>query len=76
LVVLCGLALVYVSRPRSVKSLLWLPFVFGYWSLESFLILYASLLIVFRRPRRWVKTKRSGTVASPEFALEISSNLD
>ena len=76
LVVLCGLALVYVSRPRSVRSLLWLPFVFGYWSLESFLILYASLLIVFRRPRRWVKTKRSGAVASPEFVLELSSHLD
>jgi cellulose synthase/poly-beta-1,6-N-acetylglucosamine synthase-like glycosyltransferase len=76
LVILCGLALIYVSRPRSFRSLLWLPFVFGYWSLESFLILYASLLIVFRRPRRWVKTKRSGVVTSPEFALELSSHLD
>jgi cellulose synthase/poly-beta-1,6-N-acetylglucosamine synthase-like glycosyltransferase len=76
LVVLCGLALVCVSRPRSGRSLLWLPFVFGYWSLESFLVLYASLLIVFRRPRRWVKTERSGAVTSPEFALELSSHLD
>ena len=73
LVVLCGLALVYVSKPRKVRSLLWLPFVFAYWSLESFLALYAALLIAFRRPRRWVKTEKSGAVASPEFELEVGA---
>jgi len=76
LIVLCGLALVYVSRHRRFRSLLWLPFVFVYWSLESFLVLYASLLIIFRRPCRWVKTERSGAVTSSEFALELSSHLD
>ena len=73
LVVLCGLALVYVSKPRKVQSLLWLPFVFAYWSLESFLALYAALLIAFRRPRRWVKTEKSGAIASPEFELEVGA---
>lgn len=77
LVVLCGLAMTYVSKPRRVRSLLWVPFVFGYWCLESFLALYALLLIVFRRPRRWVKTEKSGAVASPEFASEsVSESFD
>ncbi len=75
LIVLCGLALIYVTKPRRVRSLLWLPFVFGYWCLDSFLALYAALLIVLRRPRRWVKTEKSGAVASPEFAAEMSSDL-
>jgi cellulose synthase/poly-beta-1,6-N-acetylglucosamine synthase-like glycosyltransferase len=72
LVVLCGSVLVFVSKPRRLRSLLWLPFVFGYWILESFLALYAALLILFRRPRRWVKTDKSGAIASSEFVLEVS----
>ena len=78
LILLCGFALIYVSKPRRVRNLLWLPFVFGYWCLESFLALYAGLLILLRRPRGWVKTEKSGAVASPEFAFEAArvSSLD
>jgi cellulose synthase/poly-beta-1,6-N-acetylglucosamine synthase-like glycosyltransferase len=71
LVFLAGFALIYVSKPKRVKNVLWLPFVFGYWCLQSFVALYAFLLILFRRPRRWVKTEKSGAVYSPEFALEV-----
>jgi cellulose synthase/poly-beta-1,6-N-acetylglucosamine synthase-like glycosyltransferase len=67
LVVLAGLALIYVSQPKRLKNLLWLPFVFAYWLLQSFLALYASVLILLRRPRKWVKTVKSGVIASPEF---------
>ena len=76
LVLLCGFALVYVSKPRRVRSLLWLPFVFGYWCLESFVALYAALLVVLRRPRRWVKTEKSGAVSSAEFVLEARREFD
>jgi cellulose synthase/poly-beta-1,6-N-acetylglucosamine synthase-like glycosyltransferase len=76
LILLCGFALVYISKPRRVRSLLWLPFVFTYWCLESFLALYAGMLIVLRRPRNWVKTEKSGAVASPEFTLEIRREVD
>jgi cellulose synthase/poly-beta-1,6-N-acetylglucosamine synthase-like glycosyltransferase len=75
LVVLCGLAMIYVSKPRRIRSLLWVPFVFGYWCLESFLALYAALLIALRRPHRWVKTEKSGAVASPEFSAEVSTSF-
>jgi cellulose synthase/poly-beta-1,6-N-acetylglucosamine synthase-like glycosyltransferase len=70
LVFLAGFALIYYSKPKRVKNVLWLPFVFGYWCVQSFVAVYAGLLILFRRPRRWVKTEKSGAVASPEFALE------
>lgn len=67
LAILAGLALIYFSKPKRLKNVLWLPFVFGYWLLQSFLALYVALLILLRRPRKWVKTVKSGVVASPEF---------
>jgi hypothetical protein len=56
----CGLALVYVSKPRRMKSVLWLPFVYFYWSLQAFIALYAVLLILLRMPRKWTKTDKKG----------------
>jgi len=61
---LCGLALIYVTKPRRMKNLLWLPFVYLYWSLQAFIALYASLLIVFRRPRVWEKTSKKGVITA------------
>jgi cellulose synthase/poly-beta-1,6-N-acetylglucosamine synthase-like glycosyltransferase len=66
----CGIALIFMSQPKRFRNLLWLPFVFGYWCLQSFVALYAGLLILFRRPRRWVKTVKSGAVTNPEFVKE------
>jgi cellulose synthase/poly-beta-1,6-N-acetylglucosamine synthase-like glycosyltransferase len=60
---MCGFALIYVSKPLKVRSLLWLPFIYCYWSLQAFIALYAMLLIVLRRPRRWTKTDKQGTLA-------------
>jgi cellulose synthase/poly-beta-1,6-N-acetylglucosamine synthase-like glycosyltransferase len=59
-----GLALIYVSKPLKVRSLLWLPFVYCYWSFQAFIALYAMLLIILRRPRIWTKTKKKGIVSN------------
>lgn len=61
----CGLAIIYVSKPREVKSVLWLPFVYCYCGLQAFIALYAMILIVLRRPRVWTKTDKKGVVAGP-----------
>ncbi|MCW4010555.1 MAG: glycosyltransferase family 2 protein [Candidatus Bathyarchaeota archaeon] len=61
---LAGASLVFVSKPRRVGNLRWLPFVFIYWCLQGFIALYAGLLIVLRRPRRWVKTEKNGAADS------------
>ena len=71
LVFLTGFTLIYYSNPKRVKNLLWLPFVFGYWYLQSFVAVYAGLLVLFRRPRKWTKTRKSGTVANSEFTSEV-----
>ena len=60
----CGLGLIYASKPRKVTNVLWLPFIYLYWSLQAFIALYAILLILLRRPREWVKTEKKGVIAN------------
>jgi len=62
MLIVCGLALAYISRPRKLTNLLWLPFIYIYWSLQSFIALYAVLLILLRRPQRWIKTEKTGVI--------------
>ena len=71
-VLMCGFALIYVSKPRRVSNLLWLPFVFAYWFIQAFIALYAGLLSLLRRPKRWLKTEKKGTIADPAFIVEES----
>jgi cellulose synthase/poly-beta-1,6-N-acetylglucosamine synthase-like glycosyltransferase len=66
---ICGLALIYVSKPRKIRSLLWLPFVYFYWSFQAFIALYAMVLIVLRRPRVWAKTDKQGVVTDSTVVL-------
>jgi cellulose synthase/poly-beta-1,6-N-acetylglucosamine synthase-like glycosyltransferase len=58
----CGLALAYATKPRRLTNLLWLPFIYFYWSLQAFIALYALLLICLCRPRRWIKTEKTGII--------------
>ena len=69
LVILTGFILIFYSKPRKLKSLLWLPFIFSYWCFQSFLAMYAALLILLRRPKKWAKTEKSGKIASSEFCI-------
>lgn len=64
---LAGLAIVYVNKPRSKRNILWLPFVYVYWSMQAFIALYAALLILFRRPSKWTKTEKKGSESSNQF---------
>ena len=57
-----GVALIYVTKPCKMTNLLWLPFVFAYWLVENLIAFYALLQIVLRRPRKWTKTTKTGTV--------------
>lgn len=63
-----GLALIYVTKPRRITNVLWLPFIYVYWTLQTFVASYALMQVVFRRPRKWRKTVRTGVVTN--HALE------
>jgi cellulose synthase/poly-beta-1,6-N-acetylglucosamine synthase-like glycosyltransferase len=57
---LVGAVMIYASRPLRLRSVLWLPFVYMYWLVQNFIAAYALLKIVFRRPRKWSRTKKTG----------------
>ncbi|MEM3443019.1 MAG: glycosyltransferase family 2 protein, partial [Candidatus Bathyarchaeia archaeon] len=61
-ILLCGLALMYISKPRRSANLLWLPFIYFYWSLQAFIAFYAMLLILLRRSKVWGKTEKTGVI--------------
>ena len=67
----CGFALIVATKPRKVRSLLWLPFIYFYWSFQSLIALYALMLIVFRRPRKWAKTDKTGDAFKPAPRSEM-----
>jgi len=72
---LVGAALVFVSKPKRARNLLWLPFVFGYWCLQAFIALYAAILIALRRPKVWLRTEKTGTVDNLALVLESSDQV-
>jgi len=57
---MAGVGLVYATKPRKTKNLLWLPFIYAYWSLQGLITSYSLLQVVFKRPKRWVKTDKTG----------------
>lgn len=69
-ILLCGFALIFVSKPHKASNLLWLPFVFGYWFIQGFIALYAGVLSLLRRPKHWLKTEKNGTISDPSFIVE------
>lgn len=59
---LAGAIMIYASKPRSLKSVLWLPFVYLYWFVQNFIAAIALLQILLRRPRSWSKTNKTGKI--------------
>jgi cellulose synthase/poly-beta-1,6-N-acetylglucosamine synthase-like glycosyltransferase len=59
-----GVALVCVDKPFRLSNLIWLPFIYAYWGFQSFIAMYAFIQILFRRPLKWSKTRRSGIVTA------------
>lgn len=57
---IAGIALTYITKPRSIKNILWLPFIQLYWLLECGLTFYALLQIILKRPSKWIKTTKTG----------------
>ena len=67
LLALAGGAMVYATKPRKLRNLLWLPFIYLYWILQNFIATYALLQILLRRPKRWIKTEKKGVIANSTF---------
>ena len=61
-----GIALIYVTKPRKMRNILWLPFIYAYWSLQTFIASYALAQMILKRPRKWKKTTKTGTVTNDQ----------
>jgi len=70
-----GLALIYVTKPKRIANLLWLPFMYAYWTLQTFVATYALLQVIFRRPRKWKKTMRTGAVTNHSLVEEPDAKV-
>lgn len=65
---LIGIAITYVAKPRKMVNLLSLPFIYVYWSAQTFMASYALVQIILKRPKKWTKTLRTGAATD---ALKI-----
>jgi len=73
---LVGVGLAYATRPRRISNVKWVPFIYLYWATQVFVAFFAFLKFLFRRPRRWTKTPRTGAVTDAKIAKLLCSNSD
>jgi cellulose synthase/poly-beta-1,6-N-acetylglucosamine synthase-like glycosyltransferase len=71
LLALAGAAMVYTTKPRRLRNLLWVPFLYLYWIVQNFIASYALLQILLRRPKTWLKTEKNGTIANSTYVSEM-----
>ena len=64
-----ALALLYTTRPRRIRDLLWLPFIYAYWSFQVFLATWALIKILCRAPKEWNRTPKTGVIAVASSTL-------
>jgi cellulose synthase/poly-beta-1,6-N-acetylglucosamine synthase-like glycosyltransferase len=69
-----GAVLASATRPRKISNVKWLPFIYLYWMTQVFVAFYALLEIVFRKPRKWIKTPRTGVITNQELTQISHSN--
>ena len=67
---LAGVAMIYTTKPRRLRNLLWIPFLYLYWIVQNFIAFYALMQILLRRPKTWLKTEKNGVIANSTFVSE------
>lgn len=64
-----AVALLYVAKPKRIRDTLWLPFIYAYWSFQAFLATWALIKILFKAPKEWKRTPKTGAIAVANLAL-------
>jgi len=67
LTLLTILVVLIADRPINLKKLLTLLSIQPYWFLQSFIALKAFLDIILKRPKKWVRTKKTGVNTSTKI---------
>lgn len=71
-VVAIAMGLLYVAKPKRRVDLLWIPFIYAYWSFLVVLATWALLKIVFNAPKQWQKTSKTGIVTTASVQVKDS----
>ena len=66
-----GIVMIFTSKPRRLRNVLYVPLMYFYWVALNFVASYALLQIILRRPKIWNKTHKQGVIANSSFAPEI-----
>ena len=59
-----GAALLFMDKPFKIKKLLWIPFIYFYWAVETFIAVWAFIQTILPRKKKWRKTEKNGTVTN------------
>ncbi|MEM2929048.1 MAG: glycosyltransferase family 2 protein [Nitrososphaerota archaeon] len=59
-----GISLILFIKPRKIKNIKWLPFIYAYWILQSFFATFSLIKLILRRKEGWNKTDRSGAITN------------
>jgi hypothetical protein len=51
-------------KPRRKANLLWAPFVYAYWMVQTVVAVYAFGQTLLKRPIRWEKTEKTGAIVA------------
>jgi cellulose synthase/poly-beta-1,6-N-acetylglucosamine synthase-like glycosyltransferase len=62
--ILVGTALAFMEKPVTIRNLLWIPFIYAYWLIQTLIAGWAFLQIVLRRPKTWQRTAKSRLTAT------------
>lgn len=73
-IIMIALGLLYVAKPKRLVDLLWIPFIYAYWSFQVILATLALLKIVFKAQKRWQKTSKTGIVTTTFVQAQDSSS--
>jgi biofilm PGA synthesis N-glycosyltransferase PgaC len=65
-----AMTLLYVAKPKRKRDVLWLPFLYAYWSFQVFLATWAFIKILCQASKEWKKTTKTGSVATTDSIVQ------
>jgi cellulose synthase/poly-beta-1,6-N-acetylglucosamine synthase-like glycosyltransferase len=61
---LMGASLLSMDKPFKIRKILWIPFIYLYWTVETLIAIWAFVQLVLPKKKVWRKTKKNGVVTN------------
>jgi cellulose synthase/poly-beta-1,6-N-acetylglucosamine synthase-like glycosyltransferase len=71
---LLGISLIVIIKPRKIKNIKWLPFIYIYWFLQSILATFSLIKLILRIPEKWNKTDKTGIITNRKIYDSLEKN--